>query len=93
MNTTLNETIKSLFREKTVAKMDCFKENSIFYRFTLDDGRRYEFPIRTLQVSSGSTLVNESLSGAKFYPEMKASELARWIKEASFAGELVRLTE
>lgn len=102
MNTSINERIKTLFKEKTVAKLDRYENGKLYYIYTVPEGM-FEFPIDTvhnvllerfidgIEYGIPSIKLSEELGETPFRDEMKASELTRWIKRAALVSELKKL--
>lgn len=97
MNTSVNELVKTLFIEKTIAILDRYQNGELYYRFEVA-GVRYEVSIPVINraiIWDQEQLYSKAsdVGATAFYSEMRASELMRWIKPAAMTEGLVKLTE
>jgi hypothetical protein len=99
METSINERIKTLFREKTMASLHRYQSGKIYYRYEVEEGM-FEFPIDVVEESftyedDGSknyfTGLSEDLGDTAFNMNVRASELTRWIKKAALISKLKKL--
>jgi hypothetical protein len=99
----LNSIKKDLYKSKVNAKFSHYAGGKLFYNVELSDGRIYQFPINTTEVSHETFLAEDvglefnyksialasDLGNTAFSSEMKASELNRWIGKAIEACDFI----
>jgi hypothetical protein len=91
----LNDLMKVLYKEKTMARLDRYQAGQVFYRFELD-GSIYEFAIDTITTPTqaesepygASIKLSEDLGTTAFVANVRASELSRWIRPAVLTSQL-----
>ncbi len=89
----LNEIKKYLYITKFNATLNRVCEAVMYYRFNYKE-IIFEFPISTVtHVDCLEYNLSADLGTTNFYPEMKASELIRWIGKALDNGELIKVHE
>ena len=97
-----NAVKKDLYKSKAMAKFSHYVSGNLYYTVELEDGT-YQFPISTIQDGKESAVIEQNekcvyvtlsddLGMTPFYPEMRGSELNRWIAMAIKAGEFVKVS-
>jgi len=97
---------KDLYKSKAVAKLSHYAEGELFYDVELSNGT-YRFPISTTENEIEYTVaddggdelefeyikLSEDLGATPFYPEMKGSDLNRWIAMAIKADKFMKISK
>ena len=91
--TSINELIKTLYKEDIVAYLNRYKEGQLFYQFTIGEDT-YEFAIDTVEDAPGDQstyLLSRDLGNTTFHNGIKASLLSRYIQKKATISELYKL--
>lgn len=94
---------KELYKSKAMANFSRLEKGSIYYTIQLEDGL-YEFPLHLEEEKTVKVMIDEDviasyqitrptadMKGASFGPEVKGSELNRWIAKAMKVGEFKKI--
>lgn len=94
---------KELYKSKTNAKFSHFENNKMFYTVELEEGK-FIFPIptsikKTIKVIEDDEVIASfeidkaaaDVSGAVFGPEVKGSDLNRWIEKAIKNDDFIKI--
>lgn len=102
MNTSVNELVKDLFKEKPMAWLDRYQDGILYYRFVVKVVK-YEIGVPVIEEVAAQVvgaldvttlyLKAPDVGSSPFKAELRASELMRWIKPAAMTEGLVRLSE
>ena len=97
----INEVKKDLLKQKTKAFLVSYREGVLTYKVKFQ-GIDYQFPIPVFLKTAVQAKHDEKemyllfsldTKGADFLPEMKASELSRWIEKAMDSNDFIKLSE
>jgi hypothetical protein len=92
----INELIKDLYKEDTIAKFSKYRAGELFYQFILK-GETYEFSIDTVEIKDlfdtgyKTLTLSDDLGTTTFEAEIKASLLSRYIQKRATISELYKL--
>jgi len=94
---------KELYKSKAMANFSRYENGVLYYTIQLEDGL-YEVPLHleeevTLSTTANEEMVSEftikmptaDMKGASFGPEVKGSDLNRWIAKAMKTGEFKKI--
>jgi len=97
------EVKKELYKSKTNAKFSHFENNKMFYTVELESGK-FIFPIATAVKKTIKVIEDEEViasfeiekaaadvKGATFGPEVKGSDLNRWIEKAIKNDDFIKI--
>jgi len=91
--TSINELIKDLYKDQTIAYLNRYKAGQLFYRFTLKDDT-YEFAIDLLDDGPGDPFniptyyLSEDIGITALEAQIPARSLARYIQKKATISEL-----